>query len=142
MPLISTGASNWNEVLQVADLIDKEKRILMHCVSAYPAEHESINLPKLKKISDLSLEYGYSGHHIGIKDAIAAIAMGATYIEKHFTLDNKLPGRDNQSAILPEQFKEIADFKDSFEEMSVDHGLDLQENELDIFTNYRGRWSK
>ena len=86
-------------------------------------------------------EVGYSGHCDGIEDAIAAFTLGAVIVEKHFTIDKTLPGRDNKFAILPDQLKEISNFRDKFNDMNKNHGLDLQECEKDVFNNYRGRWS-
>ena len=67
---------------------------------------------------------------------------GATVIEKHFTINKKLPGRDNKNAILPEDMKTLAEFANNYKNMSINRGLDLQKCEMDIFKNYRGRWSK
>lgn len=140
--LVSTGASEWKEVQAVVSQIHKSKLILMHCVSTYPAEFNILNFPKLQKISTICDLFGYSGHYQGIDDAILAISLGASFIEKHFTLDNNLPGRDNKFAILESDFKKISTYRDNFLQMMIDHGLELQESELDIFRNYRGRWSK
>jgi sialic acid synthase SpsE len=96
-------------------------------------------LISLKKFSNV---LGYSGHLSSIEDAILAISSGATYIEKHFTIDNNLPGRDNKFAILPSMLKSLSDFREKFNYMNIDHGLDLQECEMDTYKNYRGRWSK
>ena len=112
----------------------------MHCVSSYPCIDENINLPRINKIKELSQIYGYSGHLNNINDAIAAICFGCQYIEKHFTIDKKLPGRDNLNAILPHELRELYEFKLSFKKMNIDKGIDLQKEELDIYENYRGRW--
>ena len=63
-------------------------------------------------------------------------------VEKHFTTDNDLPGRDNEFALLPGDMKIIANYRDIFSKMNIDKGLDVQECEMDIYKNYRGRWSK
>jgi N,N'-diacetyllegionaminate synthase len=140
--LVSTGAAKWEEIKKIIDIVDSEKLILMHCVSTYPCPSEKINLPRMEKLKELTGTVGYSGHYPGIDDAIAAMCHGATIIEKHFTIDQDLPGRDNKFAILPEQMKVLADFRDKYEKMNIDRGLDLQECEIDTFDNYRGRWSK
>ena len=90
----------------------------------------------------LSKIIGYSGHLPGVEDAIASISQGASYVEKHFTINKKLPGRDNKFALMPEELKKISDFRDAFQKMIKFHGLDLQKQEMDIYKNYRGRWSK
>ena len=138
--LLSTGASYWDEVLKYRDLFDQGKLIPMHCVSSYPCLDDNINLPRINKIKELSKEYGYSGHLNNINDAIAAICMGCKFIEKHFTIDKSLPGRDNLNAILPDDLKRLNEFRISYSQMSIDHGVDLQKQEKDIYNNYRGRW--
>ena len=95
----------------------------------------------MEKLRQHSKEIGYSGHFPGIEDAIIAICKGVDYIEKHFTVDRNLPGRDNKFAILPEDLKKICEFRDNFIHMNKNKGLDFQECEKEIFDNYRGRWS-
>ena len=114
----------------------------MHCVSTYPCPPEKINLPRMEELKKFTRIVGYSGHYPGIDDAIAAMCHGATIVEKHFTIDQDLPGRDNKFAILPNDMKALCDFRDNYEKMDIDLGLDLQECEIDTFENYRGRWSK
>jgi len=140
--LVSTGAAKWEEVKKITDIIDFNKLVLMHCVSTYPCQSEKINLPRMEELKFFNGVVGYSGHYQGIHDAIAAICHGATIVEKHFTIDQDLPGRDNKFAILPKQMKILADFRDNYVKMNIDRGLDLQENEMDTYQNYRGRWSK
>jgi len=140
---ISVGACTWKEFeILLNSNLDLNKIYFMHCVSSYPLEETNVNFPKLIKIKQLHDKIGYSGHLKGISDAVAAISLGAQIVEKHFTIDNELPGRDNQFAVLPKDMKKICDYRDSFFNMSLDKGLDLQECELDINKNYRGRWSK
>ncbi len=140
--LVSTGASKWSEIEDIKNNIKSDNLIYMHCVSTYPCPSEKINLPRMKKLREFSLDIGYSGHYTGIEDSVAAISNGATYIEKHFTIDQNLPGRDNKFAILPDKMKALCEYRDLYQDMSIDKGLDLQECEMDTFENYRGRWSK
>ena len=63
-------------------------------------------------------------------------------IEKHFTTDNKLPGRDNKFAILKDELKFLCNYENSIIKMKNDKGLDLQDSEIEAFKNYRGRWKK
>ena len=140
---ISVGACSWNEFKNLLDSnLDLNKIYFMHCVSSYPLEEMNVNFPKLIKINNLHNKIGYSGHLNGISDAVAAISLGAMVVEKHFTIDNDLPGRDNKFALLPKDMKKICDYRNTFFNMSIDRGLDVQECEIDINKNYRGRWSK
>lgn len=140
--LISTGAAKWIEVKNICDSVDLNKITLMHCVSTYPCPPEKINLPRMVELKKITKAVGYSGHYPGIDDAIAAMCHGAIIVEKHFTIDQDLPGRDNKFAILPDEMKNLCDFRDNYEKMNIDLGLDLQGCEVDTFENYRGRWSK
>ena len=140
---ISVGACEWKEFENILNLnINLEKVYFMHCVSSYPLKEENVNLPKLLKIKKIHKQIGYSGHLKGTEDAIAAISCGALIVEKHFTIDNELPGRDNKFALLPNEMKKISQYRDIFSKMVIDKGLDVQECEKDIYNNYRGRWSK
>ena len=139
--IISAGAATWEEIIFLKKNITFKKAIILHCVSSYPANSNIINMPKLLKLKEEFNQVGYSGHFQGIDDALVAICLGAVFVEKHFTIDNDLPGRDNKFAILPSDLKKISNFRNSFQEMMIDKGLDLQQNEEDIYNNYRGRWS-
>ena len=97
---------------------------------------------RIKELKKLTRIVGYSGHYPGIDDAIAAMCHGATFIEKHFTIDQDLPGRDNKFAILPNELKNLSNFRNNYQKMIIDRGLNLQKCEMDIYKKYRGRWSK
>ena len=101
------GACKWSEIIKIKE--NFLNIIPMHCVSSYPLEAEMANFPKMQEIKKLFGNFGYSGHYSGIEDAIIAIVNGASYIEKHFTIDKNLLGRDNKFALLPEEFKKISE---------------------------------
>ena len=84
--------------------------------------------------------YCLQGHLPGVDD-IFAIANDAKYVEKHFTTDRKLPGRDNKFKILPKDLKLITEFRDTVAYMNLNKGLNVQKCEMDIYKRYRGRWS-
>lgn len=100
------------------------------------------NFEKFFYLKDNFKNVGYSGHAIGINDAIFALSHGAKVVEKHFTIDNNLEGRDNKFAILPKELKLICDFEKDIKNMEIKHGLDLQINENEVYKNYRGRFRK
>ena len=82
----------------------KNKVTLLHCTTEYPAPFNEINLRAMNTLSDaFQLPVGYSDHSQGIAIPIAATALGACVIEKHFTLDNKLPGPDHRASLEPEE---------------------------------------
>ena len=141
--LISVGACKYSEITRIIKLKNfKSKAVLMHCVSSYPLDVKNVNFSKFNHLKKKFKNIGYSGHLNSIDDAILAISLGAIVVEKHFTTDNKLPGRDNKFALLPHEFKIISNFRLNYNQMMINRGLNLQKCEKDIYKNYRGRWGK
>jgi N-acetylneuraminate synthase len=86
----------------------KEKVTLLHCTSEYPAPPVDLNLRAISTMSDVfSLPIGLSDHSAGINAAIAATALGATIVEKHFTLDRSLPGPDHKASLEPAVLRQM-----------------------------------
>ena len=146
---MSTGTSTLDEIRESVNLFQNTNLTLLHCVSTYPCLYHFANIPKmgrLKHMLDVHFEYknyqiGYSDHIEGVESAKVAIGLGATVIEKHFTVDNDLPGRDNKFAILPNAMKNLTDYITLSEEMMVDHGDGYQAFEEDSRENYAGRFN-
>lgn len=107
--LLSTGMSTLEEVRTAVDTIRGEgnlKIILLHCVSDYPALVEDSNLRVLKTLRDtFHVPVGYSDHSTGQAVTLAAVALGACTIEKHFTIDRTLSGPDHSASIEPDELK-------------------------------------
>ena len=83
---------------------------LLHCTTSYPCPTDKVNLLAMKTIEEkFGLPVGYSDHTIGFEVPIAAVAIGATVIEKHFTLDQTMPGPDHKASMEPKEFKEMVD---------------------------------
>jgi len=120
--------------------LKNEKVYLMHGVYTYPCPYENANLSRLFLLKRNTPRFGYSGHCLGPYDAIAAISLGAQVVEKHFTIDQKLPFRDNAFSILPENLALIHEYRLKFEQMMIDRGIDNQECEKEVVENYPGRW--
>ena len=97
----------------------------------YPCNYNNANIKKMKKLMEIHDLVGYSDHIQGSDSAKIAISEGAVVIEKHFTLDNDLPGRDNKFAILPHQMLDISDYILKYNMMLEDLGVDFQDGELD-----------
>ena len=143
--LFSAGACTSKEFEIIAQKVNKSKNrvILMHCVSCYPCPPQNLNLDRLQIISKHcpKIELGLSDHTDSeILPAVAA-AYGAKVIEKHFTTNSELPGRDNKFALLPSSFKNmVQNHKEALKGL-ISHGLDFQECERDTVEKYRGRWN-
>lgn len=138
---MSTGTSNFEEITNSVKLFNNSELYLMHCVSMYPCNYENANLNKMIGLMKLHNRVGYSDHIQGVESAKIAIGEGACVIEKHFTINNDLPGRDNKFAILPDDLKDLTNYISNRKDMFKDHGLDFQEGELDSRTNYEGRFN-
>ena len=84
----------------------RERVTVLHCNTEYPTPMADVNLKAMLAIRDaLGVQVGYSDHTLGIEVPIAAVAMGATVIEKHFTLDRNLPGPDHRASLEPDELK-------------------------------------
>ncbi len=137
--IISTGASLFDEVV-VAHEVCRGKCTLMHCVSSYPCPPESANLRRIDLLKQICHSVGYSDHTSGISAPAYAMSNDCAFIEKHFTTDNNLPGRDNKFAADPECLKSICEMRDELDQMTKTHSTDFQECEQDVRDSYRGRW--
>lgn len=109
-PLIcSCGMSSQNEIEFAIDLLNSLETpyALLHCNSTYPSPFKDVNLNYLSQLQKITSVVGYSGHERGIEVPIAAIALGAKIIEKHFTFDKKMEGNDHKVSLLPSEMKEM-----------------------------------
>ena len=139
---MSTGTSTLKEIKQSEMLRGDAEWVLMHCVSTYPCDPKQANILKMKNLMKITnSNIGYSDHIQGVESAKVAIGEGAEVIEKHFTIDNDLPGRDNKFAILPHQMKDLTDYIKMREDMFISHGDGFQESEADSRKNYAGRFN-
>lgn len=110
LPIImSTGMSNIDEIEEAISLMKSHncgEITLLHCTTEYPAPIDEINLNAIKTLKNrFKTKVGYSDHSLGIESSIAAVALGAEIIEKHFTLDKKSPGPDHKASLEPSELK-------------------------------------
>lgn len=142
MVFMSTGTSTLEEIKKVLRLesINLTNLTLMHCVSSYPCSPNTANLPKMKSLMEIWPTVGYSDHIEGVESAKVAIGEGAVIIEKHFTTDNSLPGRDNRFAILPHQLKDLSDYIRMREDMLIPCE-EVQQIETSSREHYTGRFN-
>lgn len=110
MPVImSTGMSTLEEVgdaIRVLREYGSDEISLLHCTTEYPAPLDSVNLKAMQTMAEaFNLPVGYSDHTSGIEVSVAAVAMGAVIIEKHFTLDRNMEGPDHKASLEPDELK-------------------------------------
>lgn len=113
--LLSTGMANLGEIEAAIEVIEaagtpRSLITILHCTTEYPTPMEDVNLRAMGSMKQaLGVEVGYSDHTSGIEIPIAAVALGATVIEKHFTLDRNLPGPDHKASLEPHELKAMID---------------------------------
>ena len=111
--ILSTGMANEDEIEAALKILEQagtsRKHItVLHCNTEYPTPMNDVNLRAMLTIRDtFGVQVGYSDHTLGIEVSIAAVALGAMVIEKHFTLDRNLLGPDHQASLEPEELKEM-----------------------------------
>lgn len=107
--ILSTGMAEMNEIQAAIDVLKEngtEDMTILHCTTEYPAPIKDVHLNVLRTMTDaFGYPVGYSDHTLGIEVALAAAAIGATVIEKHFTLDRNLPGPDHKASLEPDELK-------------------------------------
>lgn len=110
--ICSTGMSHQSEIHEAVTILRERGApfVLLHCNSTYPAPFKDINLAYLKNLAKIAGGVvGYSGHERGYHVPVAAVAMGAKVIEKHFTVDRNMEGNDHRVSLLPDEFKAMVD---------------------------------
>lgn len=109
--IISTGMASLKEVRDALDILlkngtKKQDITVLHCNTEYPTPLKDVNLSAMLTIKDkLGVRVGYSDHTLGMEVAIAAAALGAAVIEKHFTLNRNMPGPDHKASLEPDEFR-------------------------------------
>ena len=109
--ILSTGMCDMEDVVAAVEALyknglSKENLILLHCNTEYPTPFEDVNLKAMDALrKEFGVEVGYSDHTKGIEVPIAAVALGATVIEKHFTLDRNMEGPDHKASLEPDELK-------------------------------------
>src|SRR5260221_498667 len=111
--ILSTGMSDLNEVRAAVTALRAagcEQLAVLHCVSNYPANAADVNLRAMQTMTtEFEVPVGYSDHTDGIEVALAAVALGACVIEKHFTLDRNLPGPDHKASLEPDELARMVE---------------------------------
>ena len=109
--ILSTGMSELSELIEAVSVLNTagcENPVLLHCVSSYPTDAAEVNLRAMQTLrSAFDVPVGFSDHTKGIDVALAAVALGACVIEKHFTLDRTLPGPDHRTSLEPAELREL-----------------------------------
>ncbi|MDR0379658.1 MAG: N-acetylneuraminate synthase family protein [Candidatus Accumulibacter sp.] len=107
--LLSTGMSELDEIDKAVEILGTDNLLLFHCVSLYPAAPDKVNLRAIRTLTQrYRVPVGYSGHELeAAAISVAAVAMGAVAVERHFTLDRALWGSDHKASITPDEMLEM-----------------------------------
>lgn len=127
--ILSTGMSDMDDINEALAIllkfgVKKENITILHCNTEYPTPMLDVNLKAMLHIqTELNMKIGYSDHTLGIEVPIAAVALGARVIEKHFTLDRNLPGPDHRASLEPLELKQMVSSIRNIEEAIAGNGL-------------------
>lgn len=138
--IISTGLITTAELEELMKRVNPQQVVLLHCISLYPTPLDQVNLARMEWIREHGFRVGFSDHTEGAEAAILAMARGAEYIEKHFTLSKALPGKDQQMSATPDVFAEICRWRDLIHTMMGSATRNLTETEQKIRNTYVGKW--
>ena len=133
--LISTGMATNREIAGAIDIYQdpSNKVTILHAVSKYPTPLHEANLNRILRLrSDFGLKVGYSDHTSGYLAAATAVALGATIIEKHFTLDRTFPGPDHLASAEPDEFRQMVEILEQVESSLGTGEFQLQPEELEM----------
>lgn len=133
--IMSTGMCEMKDInyaIKALGKPDKNKLSILHCTSSYPCPYEYVNLDVINTFKkEFDYQIGYSDHTLGIAVAIGAVALGASVIEKHFTLDKKMSGPDHKLSLEPQEFKLMSDQIKIIEKAKGKEIKNIQEVEKD-----------
>ena len=140
--VLSTGMADKQEIDEAIKCLENAGNTnicILHCVSVYPSEAKEVNLNNLLMLRQEFPDYevGYSDHTMGYETACAAVALGASFIEKHFTLNNSKVGWDNQMATEPSEMKELVEKCHSVYNSLGNFDRILSDKEIDQRRNMR-----
>jgi len=118
--IFSTGMSTYEEIDQAVEWLAGSETVMLHCNSTYPAPLEDLNLSCIQTLKDrYNCEVGYSGHEFRLGTTVAAVYLGATYLERHITLDRTMWGSDHMSSVEPQGLIKLVK---GVRELEIAHG--------------------
>jgi len=122
--ILSTGMSTMTQIKDAVDKFGTDNLMIAHSTSAYPCPPQELNLRMIETLADMYPEtpIGYSGHETGLATTVAAVAMGACFVERHFTLDRAMWGSDHAASVEPQGMQKLVrDIRDI--ELSLGDGI-------------------
>lgn len=137
--ILSTGMSTLEQIYRAVEVLGEEDLIILHCNATYPCPPEQLNL---KTIQTLAREFsgcpvGYSGHEVGIPTTVAAVALGACFVERHITLDRSLWGSDQAASLEPQGLERLVKYIRVVEEAAGDGKKRIYPSEFEALKRLR-----
>ncbi len=137
--ILSTGMSTMSQIQSSVTLLGTRNLILNHCTSAYPCPPEELNLRMIATLArTFDCPIGYSGHEVGLATTVAAVALGANYIERHITLDRAMWGTDQAASVEPGGFSRLVKYIRVVEAALGDGVKRIYESERPVMKKLRG----
>jgi N-acetylneuraminate synthase len=141
--ILSTGMSTMDEIKSAVETFGTKNLLIAHSTSAYPCPPQELNLRMIETLGELFpwTPIGYSGHETGLATTVAAVAMGACFVERHFTLDRAMWGSDQAASVEPQGMQKLVrDIRDV--ELSLGDGIKkVYDSELGAMKRLRRTWA-
>lgn len=130
--IISTGMSTMDEINNAVENLQKDKLLIAHSTSSYPCKPEELNLRVIQTLKQIYPDYpiGYSGHETGLAPTLAAVTLGATFVERHITLDRAMWGSDQAASVEVNGFQKLVENIRDIEKSLGDGIKKVYESEL------------
>lgn len=136
--ILSTGMSTMEDIRQAVDLLGTDDLVLCHSTSTYPCPPEELNLRMIPTLrEEFGCPVGYSGHEVGLPTTVAAVSLGACYVERHITLDRAMWGSDQAASIEPQGFERLVKYIRVVEQALGDGVKRVYESEMPVRNRLR-----
>lgn len=139
--ILSTGGSTLEQVQRAVDRLGKEDLVILHCIANYPCKDEEVNLSMIDTLKNTfrGIPIGYSGHEPDVLPSLLAVAKGACLIERHITLDKKMPGSDQKASLEPDELRELVGDIRRFEKLDGNGIKQVLSSEASVMHKLRRR---
>lgn len=106
--ILSTGMSTMDQIYRAVDTLGTDRLLIAHCTSSYPCTPDELNLRMIETlIKEFPCPIGYSGHEVGLQTTLAAVVLGASFVERHITMDRAMWGTDQAASVEPPGLKRL-----------------------------------
>jgi N-acetylneuraminate synthase len=136
--ILSTGMSTTEQIQSAIALLGTDNLAVMHTTSTYPCPPEELNLRMIGTLRDqFDCPIGYSGHEVGLPTTVAAVALGASLIERHITLDRAMWGSDQAASVEPQGLERLAKYVRTVEAAMGDGVKQVYDSEIPVMNKLR-----